>query len=1660
MKTISESRRTMHSKLIRPLLVSVCAGLLSWAAPHPVAAATFPARGDDSMFSMGVFRVVVVPSFHSLMEPGPGLFGYPGYVSADGRLTSPKLLDFSTIVGRSDPHNRPLAGATAIGNPSMGNFGYGDYPIIPFSFGGAPAGTREILTRIRNLALNTSNQECSNHFDPRVPSVPISHRMVYAGPMQGVARPSLGMVQELVVNGAADPDFPARSFFDVFVEVNLPAIPGTASGGAFPAGGAVLYNDLPLIVSNTNVTSLPPQVVYIHGESTAVPLKFRDNNAPYWNAGDIFGYLVLAGHGTDNGCPTAEEQRGLLDVVLGPIGGAPANEMPIEWEFPTDRCPPPGATYDSVKVVDIIEFRTATGLRVQARNFSHSRLDNPIIPPPLGGTANYSDAATQIDAELSTDGGNTWFMAVAMGGVNVSMTHQADSGGVAMFDTEILSMNLTGNSPAGAFRLRESPTRPSLGKHTLRPTGGSFLVSSFFDVALELSIDNGQTWIPANRPIRVQLVSPCETVPPQVISVSADCDLNRITVQFSEPMDPVSTGNAGNYTLGSVGSVTSVALNATGDGVVLTTIDLACDKQYTLQIRGVQDKCGNTIVPNPTTNTFVCPPCKVAKWSQLPGFIVFPTSPNRHGEDRPSNFDWQGIMEGAVEPNQVIAEDFRSDGRPILCVRWWGSYMPGFEPHLTANSFFEDGYVLSFFSNMPGPAGTRPDKLLGTYVAPLSSVRITPTRFIGCDSNRIWQYEVLLKDTCLEHADPSIATPEAFLEQRGVIYWLSIAAEVGHRVIPLTDSDGNIVKWEQEPTGKRADKHFWGWHTSPRFELEVSMNGHVFMQGPEWIYPSDLWRRNQPLCNELDQAFELLTGQPPCETNRPTVISVDVNCDTDTVTVTYSEAMDPATAGNPGNYGIGVGIISVSLNAAGTVATIKTGDLKCDGTYEFSVRSVTDLCTNVINPNPQFFALTCPPCPEPKVSKWSQLPGEFIAGTAGAPRGADRPSDFDWVTLMQSGTTIGNPNWVVAEDFRSDGRPILCVRWWGSYMPGFEPSSPFTAAGLPPSFFEDGYVLSFFSDLRPAGGGPGRPDQLLGTYIAPLSAVKITRTQFIGCDQLPIWQYEVALEDTCLEHASAIATPRAFLERSNIVYWLAITAEVGLRVVPTTDPAGNNFCRKELTGKRADRHFWGWHTTIYQRESPSVMGHVFMPGNEWVYPSSLWMPNQPLCNQIAQAFELLTLTPPCETNPPTVISVTADCDSNKVTVVYSEPMDPGTAGSLANYFSGPGYTITSVMLNAAGDTAMLFTTDLVCGTNYTLTIRGVRDLCTNTINPNPQTFTFVCPPCVEPKEPKFSQLPGYLLFPTSPHQRGVNRPSNVDWQLIMNDTVIQPNAVVADDWVSNGKPILCVRWWGSYMRTNYEPTTATSTGGVSTRFYEDGYLLSFFSGFIGGSPGRPEKLLGSYVAPIEAVKVTRTPFFGCDGHRIYQYEVALEDTCLDHRVANIARPSAFLERPRGYYFLSIAAEVGHRVIPLRNNQGVIVDWAQQPTNKRATNHFWGWHTSPSNSFSFSVTGNLLMPGTEWVYERWLMNDAICNERDQAFELLTGPLDCPPRPTLSIVRSGDNVVISWVGAGYTLQATSVLTTPEDNIAWTDLTTTSPVTLPILFTQNLFFRLICP
>lgn len=250
----------------------------------------FPGQGDDSAPSLGTFDIFVQPDFRPLMA------GYPGYNAASFVMTSPTMYDPTTIIGRSAPHlhgSPPDVGGTQVGTAGV-MIADLDFVLEPAGFQG-PDGTREVHTRIADFNLAGMGGLVTVRAGDAAPGRPTSP----------------GEVQSLSgASGDPSQDFPAESFFDVFVEVDLPVF------GSFPGG--TLFNTEPLLVVNNNLPSFPPRVVYIHGQTPAVPVLFlQDDPNGNWLAGDLFGWLSLAGHGMDytNGPQDVGEFNNIMRFV-------------------------------------------------------------------------------------------------------------------------------------------------------------------------------------------------------------------------------------------------------------------------------------------------------------------------------------------------------------------------------------------------------------------------------------------------------------------------------------------------------------------------------------------------------------------------------------------------------------------------------------------------------------------------------------------------------------------------------------------------------------------------------------------------------------------------------------------------------------------------------------------------------------------------------------------------------------------------------------------------------------------------------------------------------------------------------------------------------------------------------------------------------------------------------------------------------------------------------------------------------------------------------------------------------------------------------------------------------------------------------------------------
>jgi murein DD-endopeptidase MepM/ murein hydrolase activator NlpD/PKD repeat protein len=96
-------------------------------------------------------------------------------------------------------------------------------------------------------------------------------------------------------------------------------------------------------------------------------------------------------------------------------------------------------------------------------------------------------------------------------------------------------------------------------------------------------------------------ISKTPDMEPPLLSAATSEDSTHVRVDFSETVDPVEAGNAGNYTIAGLTVSAAQVVNA-DRSVRLTTGAMTPDASYTLVVNNVQDVAGNTILPNSSIN--------------------------------------------------------------------------------------------------------------------------------------------------------------------------------------------------------------------------------------------------------------------------------------------------------------------------------------------------------------------------------------------------------------------------------------------------------------------------------------------------------------------------------------------------------------------------------------------------------------------------------------------------------------------------------------------------------------------------------------------------------------------------------------------------------------------------------------------------------------------------------------------------------------------------------------------------------------------------------------------------------------------------------------------------------------------------------------------------
>jgi hypothetical protein len=357
----------------------------------------------------------------------------------------------------------------------------------------------------------------------------------------------------MVVSHSAGPvpgpnNFPAESFFNVFVEVNLPNIPGTVSmNGAgptgpgldpvFPTGGALLVNTSanPLIVTDDPLTAFPVGyssngVFYTHSAATpAVPLVFEyDNPNPYypgdgsgkpywWHKGDTFGWIQLAGHGIFNPCAKSTlNWDAFMAGVLGTAGHAqPA--APVGGLFASSGYPFTACTYSMAQGTnfggqpwDAITFTNTTTISAAFLTLTNFHL--PVALPAYGSSATYTNTNTVATLGWSLNGLTNYVPTQSTGTVVVQITNtNTPINGVTTYNTTLLECSFAGFADFGQWALQLDNTKPNAGLHMVQALGpGGYRITGYFDAQFQVSANGGSSWTESDAPDRLYLGdSPC-----------------------------------------------------------------------------------------------------------------------------------------------------------------------------------------------------------------------------------------------------------------------------------------------------------------------------------------------------------------------------------------------------------------------------------------------------------------------------------------------------------------------------------------------------------------------------------------------------------------------------------------------------------------------------------------------------------------------------------------------------------------------------------------------------------------------------------------------------------------------------------------------------------------------------------------------------------------------------------------------------------------------------------------------------------------------------------------------------------------------------------------------------------------------------------------------
>jgi hypothetical protein len=362
-------------------------------------------------------------------------------------------------------------------------------------------GTWTPVSAQANVSVNVSSSQDdgpTRFFDTEMLSLNISGGNLPGGVMvrESPSKASLGRTS---VRTTPDGNFAIGSFFDIFTEVSLDGGQTWMPQLTEPVqmGLDNVTNVVPITIncsSNITVTATSGSGAIVFYTTTGTggcsPPPTVVCNPP---SGSTFPI------GTTTVTCTASDSCGGSANCSFTVKVNPPSAPPTEVFFQTNTLPPTNGVY-----ISPAQFHQFYANGIVIRNARHRFFTQSLPPPPIGGSQQHT-FGSQVDCEVSLDGGGTFFPVSAPAFVRVQVTSTGVQGTTRTFDTEMLQLDIAGGSLPGGVMLRESPTLASTGKTTVRQVPGGYMIGSFFDIFTEISVDGGVSWSPAQDAGHVEL---------------------------------------------------------------------------------------------------------------------------------------------------------------------------------------------------------------------------------------------------------------------------------------------------------------------------------------------------------------------------------------------------------------------------------------------------------------------------------------------------------------------------------------------------------------------------------------------------------------------------------------------------------------------------------------------------------------------------------------------------------------------------------------------------------------------------------------------------------------------------------------------------------------------------------------------------------------------------------------------------------------------------------------------------------------------------------------------------------------------------------------------------------------------------------------------------